>query len=188
MKKQNEEPSEFDDDWTKNLDQLRLKFGDIAELKEQLYKLRRELKSDQESVALELNHQIELQTRVTGNKKMVKAKYLQLILELAAQQLSTFDAQLEIFDRAQVSISDLLKEPVDQELRDETDSDIEIRMQNTKAKKESTLSYQIGGGAEDSKKTTEKDELKLIRSTIAGVTGDFSAVGRQTRPELGYKV
>ncbi|CAK9162565.1 unnamed protein product [Ilex paraguariensis] len=169
MKKQNEEPSEFDDDWTKNLDQLRLKFGflfessitdtdlrtnknlqlgskvlgccaarDIAELKEQLYKLRRELKSDQESVALELNHQIELQTRVTGNKKMVKANATVEYFD---------DAQLEIFDRVQ-----------------------------------------IGGGAEDSKKTTEKDELKLIRSTIAGVTGDFSAVGRQTRPELGYKV
>ncbi|CAK9162563.1 unnamed protein product [Ilex paraguariensis] len=113
----------------------------IAVLEEELYKLTIELESDGESVNLDLNYLSEVQTRVDGITEEVVTKCLH---------------QLEVLALAEDSINDLLKGPAHQELRDEIKSDMESTTQNTKAKMESRLNNQIGGGAEDSKKTTEE--------------------------------
>ncbi|CAK9140129.1 unnamed protein product [Ilex paraguariensis] len=108
---------------------------------------------------LELDHLIEVRTRVTGMMEEVVAKFQQLKLELAELDQSIFEAQTNL-DLANISTNALLTgdtalEDVDEKLKDQSNNVTQSDFQTN-----------IAGPEEESYKLTRKLEENVERKTL----------------------
>ncbi|CAK9139302.1 unnamed protein product [Ilex paraguariensis] len=153
--------------------------------------------SDEKFEALELisNQMVDLETEIASlqadlmllvhEKERVAEKYALLKSELVKLKEGNCKKELKIFDLVEHSFTALLAEPVDRDLRDKFQS----QMEKIKAKLESTLD-QSEDILEESMTTTEEEELQMVNGaenstkvlkqiwpTIAVVTGAFAVIG-----------